>query len=450
MPAQTRKLKLGAFMFVPGNHIAGWRHPDAVPGGEADFAHYLEIARIAERGKMDAVFFQDTVAVIGSDAIARGDRTRENYSRIVNLDPVALTGALAASTSHIGLVATATTTYYEPYVVARQFASLDHISGGRAGWNLVTSQVEDEAGNFGRDEHLAHGNRYDRATEFYEVVAGLWDSWEEDAFPHSKETGIYFDRAKLHFLNHKGAHFSVRGPLNVARTPQGRPVVSQAGSSEAGKELAAKTADLVFTAQVTLEDAKAFYDDLKSRLPRHGRRPDDLKIMPGLMPIVAETDAAAQEKFESLHARLSMDLAVQFISRLTPGIDLTKYDLDGPLPPLPESNAAKGRQKLLVDLAARGSLSIRQVASHMVSAGGHPLVIGSPKTIADHMQHWLEAGAVDGFNIMFPHYPKPVTEFVDLVIPELQRRGIFRTEYEGKTLRENLGVPVPPNRYAKK
>jgi len=440
-------MNIGLFLYVPGNHHGGWRHPAAEPEGDSDFAHYLRQVQTAERGKFDTVFFQDTSAVIGSEAIARGDKGWDHHGRAVHLDPVSLLPALAVLTRNIGLISTATTTYNEPFHIARRFATIDHISKGRAGWNLVTSQVEDEARNFGASEHMRHGDRYARASEFYDVVAGLWDSWEEDAFLHDKANGRYYDPDKLHFLEHKGEHFWVRGPLNVARTPQGRPVVAQAGSSEAGREMAARSADLVFTAQPTPEEARAFREDLRARLPKYGRRPGDLKVLPGLMPIVGRTDAEAEEKMEALRSLLPDNVVVSALGRHTGGVDLTQYPLDGPLPPLKPSNSAKARQELLVDLAARNNFTIRQLAHYVAFAGGHLVVHGSAERVADLMQHWFEAGACDGFNLMFPFFPAPLDDFVDLVVPELQRRGLFRTEYEGTTLRQNLGLPVPDNRY---
>ncbi|TBU73518.1 nitrilotriacetate monooxygenase [Pseudomonas daroniae] len=435
----TRQLKLGAFLFAPGNHAGGWRHPDAQPQTDMDFAAYLHLTQVAERGKFDTVFFQDTSAVPG-DTLADGGRT--GFARAVYLEPVSLIAALASVTRNIGLISTATTTYNEPYHIARKFASIDHISGGRAGWNLVTSQIEDEAGNFGRDHHLLHAKRYARAEEFHDVVRGLWDSWEDDALERNK-ADRYFDPQKVHRLDHQGEHFRVRGPLNVARTPQGHPIVSQAGASEAGRELAARTADLVFTAALTLEEAQAFYRDVKARTRRHGRNPEHIKIMPGLLPIVGRTEEEAKAKYQQLIDLLPADLGIKPIARLAGDLDLSQYPLDGPLPDLPANNSAIGRQKLLVDLARRENLTIRQLAQHFACAGGHRVVYGTPVTIVDQMQEWLENEGADGFIIQFPFFPTPLEDFVELVVPELQRRGIYRQEYEGTTLRENLGIPRP-------
>lgn len=441
------QLHFGAFLYTPGSHSAGWRHPDAVPATDMRFPLYLDMARTAERGKLDTIFLQDTAAIGGSGGLDGGSPYRPSQGRQVHLEPVSLIAALAAVTTRIGLVSTATTTYNEPYNLARRFASIDHISEGRAGWNLVTSQVEDEAGNFGLERHVDHTRRYERAAEFYDVVAGLWDSWEQDAFLHDKESGVWFDFDKMHFLNHRGAHFSVRGPLNVSRTPQGRPVVAQAGSSEAGRALAARTADLVFTAQIAVPEGRAFRDDLRARAVGFGRGPDDIKILPGLMPIAGRTDEEAAEKFDVLQNLIDDSLAIRALARLTGDLDIFQFPMDGPLPPLPPSNAAKARQDLIVGLAKKDNLTIRQVARYLGTSQGHRVIHGSAKTIADSLEEWLIEGAADGFNLLFPFFPGPLNDFVDLVVPELQRRGIFRTEYRGRTLRDHLGVPVPKNRY---
>ena len=442
-----KQLKLGAFLSTPGNHLAGWRHPDAATETDMDFAWYMRLAQMAEKHLYDTIFFQDTVAVAGSDALKAGDMTRTRLCRTVKLEPTACLAAMAVGTSHIGLVATATTTFNEPYNIARRFATIDHISNGRCGWNLVTSQIEDEAGNFNLDTHVDHAKRYERAIEFYEVVAGLWDSWEVDAFLKDKESGIWFDYDKMHFLDHHGKHFNVRGPLNVTRTPQGRPVVAQAGSSEPGRELAARTADVVFTAQTELDAAREFFADVKGRTAKYGRSPDDIKIMPGITPVIGRTMEEAQEKYDQLQALLPDDVALSALARFTRGVDIFSYPLDGPMPDLPEANSAKSRQKLIMDMAKKNNMTLRQVARSVSAAQGHRVLVGTPDYIADELQEWLEKDAADGFNVICNYYPKPFEDFSSLVIPELQRRGIFRTAYEGKTLRENLGLRVPENRY---
>ena len=446
--ANTRpQLKLGAFLSTPGNHLAGWRHPDAVVETDMDFNWTMRLAQMAEAALYDCIFFQDTVAVAGSDALKAGDMTRTRLSRIVKLEPTTTLAALAVGTSRIGLIATATTTFNEPYNIARRFATIDHISNGRAGWNLVTSQIEDEAGNFSLDTHVDHAARYERAIEFYEVVAGLWDSWAEDAFLRDKESGVWFDIEKMKFLDHRGPHFSVRGPLNVSRTPQGRPIVAQAGSSEPGRELAARTADLVFTAQTELAAAQEFYADVKGRTARFGRTPDDIKVMPGITPVLGRTMAEAQEKYEYLQSLLPDEVALAALARFTRGIDIFSYPLHGPMPDLPEANSAKSRQKLIMDMARKGNLSLIETARSVSAAQGHRVLVGTAEYMADEMEEWLLKGGADGFNVICNYYPGPFQEFSEQVIPELQRRGIFRTAYEGATLRENLGLRAPPSHW---
>jgi len=355
-----------------------------------------------------------------------------------------LLGALAASTRHIGLIATATTTYNEPFHVARKFASLDRISNGRAGWNLVTSDNAAEAGNFGRDEHVAHADRYARAREFYDVVTGLWATWEEGAILADKAGGRYFDPSRVHRLDHRGAHFRVKGPLNVAPSPQGRPIVVQAGSSEAGKTLAAQTADVAFTAQPTLAAAQAFYADLKGRLAQYGREPDELKIMPGVFVVVGETESEAQDKFQQLQDLVDPRAGVALLGRMIGNFDLSGYPIDGPLPELPVTDSGqRSRQQLFVDLARRENLTIRQLYLRIAGGRGHFTLIGTAKQIADELQSWFEQGAADGFNVMPPLLPGGLEDFAKYVVPELQRRGLFRTQYEGTTLRDRLGLPRP-------
>jgi len=441
-------MHLAAFLFTPGSHSAGWRHPEAIPECDMEFTQYVRIAQAAERGRLDAIFFQDTVAVNGSGALDGAPRFRPKQARQLYLEPTTLLAALATVTGRIGLIATATTTYNEPYNVARRFASIDHISGGRAGWNLVTSQIEDEAGNFSADHHMTHALRYERAEEFFDVVAALWDSVEDGALLRDKASGDYVDPAKLHCIDHRGKHFSVRGPLNMARSPQGRPIVSQAGSSDAGIELAARTADVVFTAQSDMEEALAFTRDLKARALRHGRDPRHVKVMPGLMTIVGRTEEEARAKHEALQGLIAEEDAMRLLARLCGDLDIYRFPRDAPLPELPPSNAAKARQRHIVEKARREKLSIIQVARYLGTSLGHRLLVGTPAQIADGMEAWYRAGVCDGFTMMFPFYPTPVDDVVELVVPELQRRGLFRKEYAGRTLREHLGLPVPPNRYA--
>jgi len=442
MSDSKRQIKLGAFLMETGHHIAAWRHPDTHASGGLDFQHYAQLAQIAERAKFDTIFFADSVSVRDTNLPSLSRTARADH-----FEPLTLLSALSVVTRNIGLIATVSTTFNEPYNLARKFASLDHLSGGRSGWNLVTSSTESEALNFSFDRHPEHGERYERAKEFHDVVAGLWDSWEDDAFVRDKASGVYFDPDKLHVLDHRGKHFKVRGPLNVARSPQGAPVVVQAGASEAGKELAAQTAEVVFVAHQTLDEAQAFYRDLKGRLARYGRQPDHLKIMPGIFPVIGRTDEEAREKFAALQELIHPTVGLSLLATMAGGIDLSGYPVDGPFPELPETNGGKSRQRLLFDLARRENLTIRDLYLRIAGARGHQQVIGTPQSIADQLQQWFEEDGADGFNIMSPWLPGGLSEFAEQVVPELQRRGLFRTEYEGRTLRENLGLPRPVNRY---
>jgi N-acetyl-S-(2-succino)cysteine monooxygenase len=439
MTHPTRQFALGAFLMQTGHHIAAWRHPDAQADAGSSFRHYAELARLAEAAKFDAVFLADSSGIRSTHLGSLARTARSDF-----FEPLTLLSALAAVTERIGLIATVSTSFHEPYNVARKFASLDQISGGRAGWNLVTSSSSSEALNFNRDDLPEHAERYERAAEFHDVVVGLWDSWEEDSFPRDKASGIYLDTDKLHVLNHRGKHFQVRGPLNVNRSPQGRPVVVQAGASEDGRALAARTAEVIFVAHQTFDEAKAFYADIKGRLPAFGREPDDVKIMPGIFPVVGRTQQEAEEKFEQLQSLVDPVVGVALLSTVV-GVDLSGHDVDGPIPELPETNGPKSRQHLLVDLARRDRLTIRQLYLRIAGARGHQQVVGTPKSIADQLQQWFEEGGADGFNIMAPWFPGGLAEFIELVQPELRRRGLFRTEYEGRTLREHLGLKRPPH-----
>lgn len=433
-----RQIKLNAFIHPAGHHIAAWRHPEAQADAGVNFRHYVALAQTAERAKFDAIFLADTVAM--------HEGTLENQSRaaryVAQFEPLTLLAGIAAVTDRIGLIATASSTYNEPYHVARKFASLDHISGGRAGWNLVTSATEAEALNFSRDKHLEHGLRYERAREFAQVVTGLWDSFEDDAFLRDKASGRFFAPEKLHVLNHRGSHFQVRGPLNVARTPQGRPVIVQAGSSGPGKTLAAETADVVFTAQQTLDEATAFYREVRALAAAAGRSPDDVKIMPGVSVFVGRTRAEAQAKFDALQALIHPAVGVSLLSGML-GFDLSGYDIDGPVPEMPETNDHKSRQALTLAIAKRETLTIRGLYEWIAGARGHWTVVGSAEEVADQLQERFEAGGADGYNVMPPHLPGGLDDFVEFVVPELRRRGLFRHEYEGATLRENLGLRYP-------
>ncbi|MDF0729276.1 LLM class flavin-dependent oxidoreductase [Pseudomonas entomophila] len=439
MTRRTDQLKLGAFLANSGHHVAAWRHPLAQADASLDFDHFKAIAQSAERGKFDALFVADVVALWGHHLDALSLTARAEH-----FEPLTLMAALAAVTERIGLIATATTSYNEPYHIARKFASLDHLSKGRAAWNLVTSVVADEAWNFGRAQHIDHADRYQRAEEFHDVVKGLWDSWDDDAFVRDKASGQYFDPGKLHTLDHHGPHFTVRGPLNVARPPQGHPVLVQAGASEPGRALAARVAEVIFASQHDLPSAQAFYQDIKGRAAALGRDPEHIKILPGITPFIGHTREQAQALFEQFQALIDPVLGLRLLAdTLGEDIDLSGHDLDGPLPDTPAGQRGSRRDQVL-QLARRDNLSIRQL--YLRLAGGNP-VIGTAEDIAETFEQWFQARACDGFNVFFPYYPGAIDTFVDHVVPLLQQRGLFRHEYSGHTLREHLGLPRPANRF---
>jgi FMN-dependent oxidoreductase (nitrilotriacetate monooxygenase family) len=438
-----KKMRLGMSIRGIGYHPAAWRHPDVPADGSLRFDHYARSAQAAERGKCDMIFFADGIGIRERDA-PRGSLARSGYE-IVEMEPMTLLPALAVVTKHIGLVTTASTTYNEPYHIARKFATLDLISNGRAGWNVVTSWSDAEAKNFNRDEHLDYDTRYARAAEFVDVVTGLWDSWEQGAFLFDKQSGQFYDESKMHVLNHKGTNFSVRGPLNVAGMPQGHPILVQAGASDQGREIAAATADVVYAAHDTMEQSQAYYADVKGRMTKYGRDWDDIKILPALRPVVGRTVEEAQAKFDQLQELLDPLVG---LARLhgTFG-DLSGYPLDGPVPlDALGPHEVKSSSERLVARVRREQPTIRQLYKEVAGMGGFCLV-GTPVQIADAMQTWFENQACDGFNITPTHLPGGCDDFVDMVVPELQRRGLFRTEYEGKTLRENLGLKPSVNRY---
>jgi alkanesulfonate monooxygenase len=450
MPRQSPRgyLKLGAFFHPTGNHVAAWLHPEAQIDAGSNVEHYMALARTAERAKFDLMFL--------ADAVATRDGNLEALSRwpqyMAYFEPLTLLSAIAAVTARLGLVSTATTSYNEPYNVARKFASLDHVSHGRAGWNVVTSANKSEAFNFGRAEHFAHDERYDRALEFTEVVRGLWDSWEDDAFVRDRTSGRYFHPEKLHFLNHRGEHFAVRGPLNVARPPQGHPVLFQAGSSEAGKELAARIAEGVFTPLHSLAMAQGFYKDLKGRMARFDRAAEQLKVMPGLNPIVGRTSAEAREKHAFLQSLIHPEVGLELLTNAVDGFDLRRFPLDGPLPEavdqmLNASSSAAFRSVLR--WAREEKLTIRQLYQRFAGARGQRTLVGSPAEIVAEMESWFLAFGCDGFLIQPSHLPGGFDDFVALVVPQLQERGLFRREYEGPTLRDQLGLARPRGRYAR-
>jgi len=437
----SRQLRLGAFMRPVGIHTAWWRYPGAYPDANFNLQHLIRFAQKLEQGRFDAWFMADHLAVLNMPMAAL-----KRSATVTSFDPLTLLPVLAMCTEHLGLIATASTTFEPPYVIARRFASLDHISGGRAGWNLVTTSNPDAALNFGLTEHMDHGERYRRAREFFDVVTGLWDSFAEDAFVRDVEEGIYFDPDRMHVLDHKGEFLSVRGPLNIARPIQGWPVIVQAGASDAGRQLAAETAEMIFSpGGGGLAGAKEYYIDVRNRAAGYGRDPDHIKILPGCLVVVGDTVEEAQRKRALLDSLVHPDSGIASLS-IALGHDASQFELDAPLPEIPETNASKSGRERVIARARRDNLTVRQLAQIAGGYGGLAMV-GTPRMIADQMEEWLYSDACDGFNIMFPWVPGGLDEFVDSVVPELQRRGLFRREYEGKTLRENLGLPRPENRF---
>lgn len=436
-----RQMHLGAFFFGVGHHLAAWRHPDVVPSAGGQIADLTEWTQLAEAARFDAIFFADNVGLPGPP-----DEVVTKNALWYPLDPVLTLAALSQNTTHIGLVATVSSTYLPPYHLARKYATLDQLSGGRAGWNLVTSGSDFEARSFGLDQQIAHAQRYERAHEYVQVVKGLWNTWEDDAFIEDKAANRFFDPAKLHRVAHDGAHYKVHGALQTRRSPQGHPVLVQAGSSGDGQDLAAASAEVVFTAQQTAEDARKFYSGLKGQLAAYGRSTDSLKVLPGISPFVGRTEAEAREKFEQLQSLIDPVLGVGLLSTFLGNVDLSGYAVDDPFPQdLPVTEGWQSRQALFASMAARDKLSIRQLYERVAGARGHWTVVGTPESIADQLEHWFTTGAADGFNVLAPTLPHGLKDFAQLVVPELQRRGLFRTEYTGRTLRDHLGLARPPH-----
>jgi alkanesulfonate monooxygenase len=435
-----RQLHLGAFMRPTSLHPGAWRYPGAWPDSNFNFPRMRTLIRKLEAAKFDAFFMADHMAVLNMsvDALKRSHTT-------TSFEPFTLLSALSQATERIGLVATASTTFDAPWHIARRFASLDHISNGRAGWNVVTTSNPDAALNFGMTEHMEHATRYRRAREFFDVVTGLWDSWADDAFVRDVENGVYVDPARMHVLGHKGEFLSVKGPLNIARPVQGWPVIVQAGASDDGRQLAAETAEAVFTSQATLEIGQQFYADVKGRAAKAGRNPDQLKILPGCFVVVGDTVDEARAKRAHLDSLVDYANAIGQLS-INLGIDARQFDPDKPLPDIPESNASKSGRERAINLARRENLTVRQLAQRLGGHGGLGMT-GTPKTIADEMQRWLEEKGSDGFTIQFPYLPGGLDDFCDKVVPELQARGLFRRDYQGTTLRDHLGLPRPQNRF---
>jgi FMN-dependent oxidoreductase (nitrilotriacetate monooxygenase family) len=428
MSATSRQMHMGVFVLGTGNHTAGWRYEGAATS-HIELPVIQEIAGIAERGKFDLLFISDAMVMDPGD----------HPSFLCRFEPTTLISVLSASTSHIGLGATVSTSFSEPFNVARIFGSIDHISGGRAAWNVVTSSNPKAALNFNRDEHLEHELRYRRANEFVDVVRGLWDCWDDGAIVADKATGRYIDADKVRTLDHKGRFFQVKGPVNMSRCPQGHPVIIQAGGSPSGLELAARTADVVFSVVQDLQAARIAYADLKGRMEKYGRTPNELAVLPGVMPIIGASEAEAREKLAKLQAWLTPTNAATLVaSRI--GYDVSGHPLDGPVPPPPPSQGSQTFSHVLYETARRENMTLRDLYNLTAAARGHWVVCGTPRSIADTLEEWFVGLAADGFNILPAYFPGAFAEFVDLVVPELQRRGLFRDDYQGRTLRDHLGL----------
>jgi FMN-dependent oxidoreductase (nitrilotriacetate monooxygenase family) len=441
-----RQLNLMTGLLGLGMHLGGWRHQEAWSDQVMNLDHAIELAKMAEAGLFDLLFLADGNAVRQMDKPALFAANSPS-DRPAVFEPLTLLTAVSQHTHSIGLLATATTTYDEPYALARRFASLDHLSKGRACWNIVTTSYPDDALNFSRTQHVAKDVRYERAREFVAVTKGLWDSWADDAFVQDKATGQFLDPTRVRVLDHVGKHFQVKGPLNVARMPQGYPVLFLAGQSDEGRDLAAQHADCVFAVADTKAGAQAFYADVKGRMERYGRDPDDLRILPGAGVYVGRTAAEADDFFEELQALIAPSLGVPYLSKLVE-MNLAGYPLDGPMPDLsgPTLGIASFR-KSIAEMAARDNLTIRQTYQRVLPSMGHVVFKGNGKDVADQIEDWFTSRAADGFNVSMPVLPRCLKMFTELVIPELQRRGLFRTAYQGRTLRERMGLPTPANPY---
>ncbi len=437
MCAAVRQMHLGVFVLGTGNHSAGWRYQGAAVSNN-DLAVTQQIARIAERGKFDLLFISDGLVMDPGD----------HPSFLCRFEPTTLISALSAATRHIGLGATVSTSFAEPYHVARTFASIDHLSNGRAAWNVVTSSLAKAALNFSRERHMEHELRYEVANEFVDVVRGLWDCWDDGAIVADKGSGIYIDPARVRPLNHNGRFFQVAGPINIARSPQGHPVIIQAGGSPSGLELAARTADVVFSVVQELESAKAAYAELKGRMAKYGRPPEALAVLPGVMPIIGRTDAEAKEKLTLLQSWLTPSNAAVLVSSRI-GYDVSGHPLDGPVPAPPPDGNSRTFSRVLFEAARHDNMTLRDLYNLTAAARGHWVVCGTAQRIADILEEWFVGGAADGFNILPPYFPGGLADFVDEVVPELQRRGLYRHEYQGATLRDHLGlarIPAPVSR----
>lgn len=440
--AQDRQMKLAAYLIGTGMHVASWRHPTSNPNASIDVKALQRLSKIAEKGKFDLAFVADSLAI-----------NHESHPQILNrFDPIVLITALASATEKIGIGATASTTYSEPYVLARQFASVDHISGGRVGWNVVTTAdaTGETALNFSRDKHLAHDHRYERAEEFIDVVQGLWDSWEDDAFVHNKETGQFFDPDKVHELRYKGNYFSVKGPLNIARSAQGQPVIIQAGASIPGQRLAARTAEVVFTHWDNIEESKRYYQELKSSLMAFGRSVEELHILHGISPIIGETEEIAIQKYNKLQSLVDPYESLKFVSGYMGNVDFSKYSLDTPAKDVefPLVNSIQSNFNEMKKIIGEEDIKVGELYARFFSPARRDRFDGTPTQVADEMEVWFTEKAADGFMLQFPLLPGDLEDFVEKVVPILQERGLFRLDYEGDTLRDHLGLKNPKNRFA--
>jgi FMN-dependent oxidoreductase (nitrilotriacetate monooxygenase family) len=443
---RKKQMKLAAFFHPTGHHVAAWMHPGAQIDAGTNFKHYVQLAQIAERAKFDFIFLADSLAIWDGppSVIQRWPKYAAYF------EPLTLLSGLAAVTSNIGLVATTSTSYNEPFNVARRYASLELISGGRSGWNVVTSANEAEPANFGQTNLLSHAERYKRGREFYDVVTGLWDTWEPDAFVRDRQSEIYLDPSKLHTLNHKGQYYTVSGPLHVGPSPQGRPVIVLATGSTDGLDLAGDIAEVVFTHQLEIKSSQKFYSDLKGRAAARGRSPDSVNLMPGFSPIIGSSLQEAQDKFAFLQSKIHPEVGRSLLSVALGGFDTSDLPLDEPPPKELDdfvTETSVSTLERLVRDARQRNLTVRQMYEEYAGARGQRIVLGTPEMIADQMEEWFTSEATDGFLVQPAVLPEGLTEFVELVMPELVRRGLFRSEYTGKTLRENLGLNVPVNRY---
>jgi FMN-dependent oxidoreductase (nitrilotriacetate monooxygenase family) len=436
---EQRKMRLGVFFSGSGGNMASWRHLSSVPDGAVNLDYYRGMVRKAENSKLDFVFFGDGLYI--------SEKSHPNF--LVRFEPLTLLAALSMDTTHIGLAATLSTTYSDPYTVARQFSSIDHLSNGRAGWNIVTSPLEGSAANYSKPEHPQHDLRYRMADEFVEITKGLWDSWEDDAFIRDKESGVFIDPSKLHRLDHKGEFYSVQGPLNISRSKQGSPVLIQAGSSEAGRGFAAKVADAIFTGQASSDEAAEFYKDIKTRATEAGRDPGQVLILPGCSPVIGNTPEEAEAKYQEIANLVVIDDALNYLGRYFNDMDFSPYELDDPFPDLGDfgRNGWESTTDRIKQVAKDENLTLREMALRSTTPRSE--FIGTPTQVADSMQAWFENGAADGFMLVPSVLPQGFDDFVDYVLPILKERGLFRTEYEADTLRGNLGLPKSENRYSK-